>query len=409
MTTQLYLVPLPDSQATTPPAQGVSSRVDVAGLLEEGGVATENIATERVDLRLRGHFRLGPTFSKKLADELDSLGESDYSGVALYDPDAATLGDRRGYYELSSVDVNPAHQTTTDAFQYDVRLDKAGTRETHWRAVKTSLQYANTGLSATGSGTYGGGILGGGILGSGRITARELDARVCVPAEASKVRWFDARQGSEVASVEETVAAEFGNVDRYDPTAASFDDPTLVYELPFDAEGSVDVRVWDDVGEPDAKYASFADGSGGTVEITQWTHAFHTGFEFDGAPIVDNGLLRVRFDEPNGVIEAWTWDDGSSSWTSVSLAHGDYALFDADLETIGPARVQVFAEFEDTTTGDIHATVLSIQRGLERLVVRQPSNGTVPTDLEDVLAPIASDQHFDAAPSQRVLARSEVK
>lgn len=383
MTTQLYLVPLPDSQTTRPPSQTVRSRVDVAGLIEQAGTATESIATEGVDLTVRGQIRFGDTFSKKVADELDSLGESAYDGVALYDPDAATLGDRRGYYELRDVDVNPAHKTTGNAYEYTVTLDRTGTRETHWRAVETTEATISIGL-ATGS---------AGLIG--------------VPSDDLKERWFSPANGFETATATATVSAEFGDVDLFDPSNASFDDPTLLFEQPYDAEGSTDVRVWDDRGV--SKYASFADGSGGTVDVVQWTHAFHPGFEYEGAPLVDNGLLRVRFDEANSVIEAWEWDDANSQWSAISITHGDWELFDADVERIGPAAVDVYSEFEDTTSGSISAARLSVQRGLDRAVVRGPNNASVPSGLESVLDPIASDQTTDRQPEQTLLSRDEVK
>lgn len=383
MTTQLYLVPLPDSQTTRPPEQAVRSRVDVSGLIEQAGTATENIATENVDLTVRGQIRFGDTFSKKVADELDSLGESAYDGVALFDPDQAALGDRRGYYELANVDVNPAHKTTGNAYEYTVTLDRTGTRETHWRAVETSEASISTGL-ATGS---------PGLIG--------------VPSDDLKERWFSPANGFETATATSTVSAEFGDVDLFDPSNASFDDPTLLFEQPYDAEGSTDVRVWDDRGV--SKYASFNDGSGGTVDVVQWTHAFHPGFEYEGAPLVDNGLLRVRFDEANSVIEAWEWDDANSQWSAISITHGDWELFDADVERIGPAAVDVYSEFEDTTSGSISAARLSVQRGLDRAVVRGPNNASVPSGLESVLDPIASDQTTDRQPEQTLLSRDEVK
>jgi len=382
MTTQLYLVPLPDAQATQPPSQGVSSRVAIAGLLEEGGISTENIATQDVDLQIRGQFRLGE-FSHKLKRELESLGESTYTAVPLYDEDKTNLGDDRGYYELASVDVNPAHKSTRQAYEYTVGLKKKGTRESEWTAVKTNSEDIGTGL-ATGS---------TGLIG--------------VPSDDLKERWYSTASGSEVATPTQTVSAEFGDVDLFDPTESSFDDPTLVFEQPYSAEGNVDVRVWDDLGED--KFASLSDGDGGTVEVTQWVHAFHTGFEFDGAPIVDNGLLRLRFDESAGTVEAWEWDEGSSAWTSIALTLGDWALFDADLESLGPASVEAYLEFEDTTDGSLSACRLSVQRGLDRAVVRNPQNDTIPSGLETALSPLASDQTTDQQPSQTLLPRGDLK
>lgn len=388
MTTRLYLTPLPESQATTPPENGVSSRVDMAGLLEQGGVATEMIATSKIDLTIEGQFRFGPRFSEKLAREVRSLAESSYSPVPLFNDDDQTSEPNKGYYELQSADVNPAHKSTGDAQQYSVSLSSSGTKENHWRAVRTSVDNVETGL-ATGS---------AGLVG--------------VPSGSQKIRWFDTADGFEPATIAGSHGGELGATPMYDPSSSSFTNPTLLFEVPYESEGLTDVRVWDDMGES-SKHASFADGSGGTVDVTQWVHAYHPGFEFEGSAIVDNGALRVRFDEPNGVIEAWEWDTLNDAWNSVTINHGDYELFDADIghgsDGFGPSKVDVYAEFEDTTDGSIYPTVLSFQRGIQGVVLRQPPNEVVPGTLESVISPIASNQTTDPNPSQGVKARKEVK
>jgi hypothetical protein len=394
MTSQLYQTPLPESQATNPPEQGVQSNVDLQGLLEQGGVATENIATSNIDVQVTGQFRLGPIFSEKLEKEVNSLSKSSYTALPYYDSDATEPD--RGYYELQSGDVNPAHKTAREATEYTLNLTETGTKQTHWRAVTTNDETINTGLATGSSGLIG------------------------VPVDARKTRWFDptGANGTEVASATSTVDAEFGQVDVFDPANPTFSDPTLLYELPYASEGDVDVRVWDDRGV--SKYALYESGDatvgsatvgtatvGTSTEVNQWTHAYHTSFEFEGSPVVDNGLLRVAFDEGADILRAQEWD--GEKWAGVSISHDTHTLFDADITHIGPSDVEVFAEFTDVSDGSIDAAVMTFQRGIDGVVVRDPQNGDVPTDLENMISPIASDQTTDRNPKQTVKSRNEVK
>lgn len=394
---RLYLSPLPNADAQTSD-EGIRAAIQSAGLIEEGGVDTQKIAVDDIDLTVEGQYRLGKLFARKLTDELESLSESAYEGVAYYAPDADNSGRNRGFYDVESVDVSPAH-TISDGdstFEYTIALKSKETRETAWRAVETAPETVSTGL-ATGS---------GGLVG--------------IPATARKVKWFDIGDGREAATVQDTVSAEFGDVALYDPTGPSFTAPTLLYETDYGAQSPVDVRVWDDRGRE--KYFSVSAGgawgdgtwgsgvwAGDAVTATQWTHVFHSAFEFDGRPIIDNGLLRVTFDESAGTIPTETWDDANSTWQSVSYDLGDYDLIDADLERLGPTQVDVFAEFEDTTDGSIVTAILSIQRGIDGVIVRDPENGDVPAALETELSPIASDQTTDPQPAQTLKSRGAVK
>lgn len=384
MTAQLYLVPLDKAQTTDPPTQSASANVSSSGFIgKEGGLSTEKIALGNVDLSITGTFGYAE-FSKKLKREVESLGESSFENVPFADVAANVEDGQSGYYEVGNVDVNPAHQSTDLAFQYAIGLNYNGTRASHWRAVETNSETINTGLT-TGSG-----------------------GQIGIPTEASNVRWYSSANSPADATVQSTVNAEYGDVDLYDPTEPSFDDPTLIYSLSFDREGPVDVRVWDDIGESN-KFASYTDGSGTTHTITQWVHAYHSDFEFEGEAIIDNGLLRTRYDEANGVLEAWQWDDANSTWSSVSISMGDYELYDADVQRIGPSRVDVYAEYRDTVGGGIDAAIASMQRGISGVVLRQPPNGSVASAVESIYDPIASNQTTDKQPETAVVARSDVK
>jgi len=390
---RLYLIPLPDAQAQSSD-EAIRAAIQSAGLIEEGGTATQKISVDDIDLTIEGQFRQGTRFAPKLADELESLGESAYEGLSVYDPNADDNGRNKGFYDLESVDVSPAHNTARSAFSYTVALKSKETKETAWRAVETNPETINTGL-ATGS---------GGLVG--------------IPATAGKVRWFDTANGRENATVQETVDAEFGRVDLYDPTEPSFTSPTLLYEAGYGEQSPVDVRVWDDRdrekyfeldGDGATVSTSTLVGSatvGRTIQTNQWTHVFHSAFEYDGRPVIDNGLIRVRFDEPNGLVRPYRWT--GSTWELEPLDHSEYTLIDADIERLGPAQVDVFAEFEDSG-GTIETAILSVHRGIDGVIVRDAPNNDVPTDLETMLSPIASDQTSDPQPAQTLKSRGEVK
>lgn len=391
----LYNIRLKDA-AIMQPQEDISANILSAGLLETGGTATSKISTDQIDLVIPGRFDGGTTLAPKHAREIKSLGESDYTGLPLYDRGRADR--KRKYYELGTVNVDEAHQTTDGAFEYTITLSETGTHETHWRAMRTNAESVGTNL-ATGS-----------------------DGLIAADHRASKVRWFDAANGTESATVQATAVGEKGSVDRYDPTEPSFDDPTLLYELPFDREWRDDVNVWDDRGF-DGKYFRITEGgqqydttqydtaaTGREATATQWAHAYHPGYEFDGRAIIDNRFLRLTFDEAAGNLIAAEYDANADAWSEISISQGDYALFDADIEAIGPAGVTAYTEWEDTVSGDIDAAVIRVQRGLDRATIRIPANAnSIPSALETVLSPIASDVTTDPQPTQTLVRRSDVK
>ena len=377
--TQLYQTWLKDSQTTTS-EEGIRAQIEQQGLLQAGGTATEKIASDSIDLVVNGQWRFGETFSKKYADGIESLGESEYSGVPLYSLDGESRN--AGYYEVEQVDVSPVHPSSEDVFEYTAGLRFRGTKEDVWTGVETSIEDVQTGI-ATGS-----------------------DSLIGLPSAASKVRWFSESAGKEAASASSTVQAEYGSVDLYDPSDTAITNPILLYELDYEDTGQVDVLVYDDRGKP----REFSVSSGGTtVEENQWTHAYHTSYEYDGTPIVDNGLLRVRFDEPNSLVEAHEWDTGTSSWTQLTVNMGDYELVDADFQSIGPSDTRVYTEWLDTADDRLEQAQLSIQRGLDRAVARYPPNTTQTSGLESVLSGFVGDYATDNKPRRKLKARGEVQ
>lgn len=394
---RVYLTPLPDSQASTSD-EGVRTQIQQSGLLQEGGTAVEKIAQDNIDLVVSGNFNFGATFSEKVADELESLSESTYNGLPFFTPSAPNGGRNVGYYELERVDVSPSHPVNQDAFEYTAAFTFTGTRETDWSAVQTNIEDVQTGL-ATGT-----------------------NARIGLPAGASKTKWFGVEEGTESATAESTVTAEFGNLDRYDPQDTSIVNPILLYELPYTDAGSVDVRVFDDRGlakyyevEADSTTVSTstqvgtATVSGTKQRVSQWTHVYHTSFEFDGAPVVDNGRLRLRFDEANGVVEAYEWDTAEFEWSQLTVSHGDYELVDADFEEIGATDTRVYTEWVDTGSDTLEQAIISVQRGLDRAIARYPPDTTQTAGLESVLSAFVGDYATDPKPTRTLKSRGEVK
>lgn len=404
MTLQLYNIYLPDAATREPPDDATQANVQLAGLLDGSGLVAEKVATESVDLTVRGQWHLADPLPEKFADELRSLAASDYEGVALWDTDGADP--KQGYYEVESVDVNPDHQSNKIVYQYAFGLNAKGTHETHWRAVRTNVETVSTGL-ATGSG--------------GQVAIEANGVR--------KVRWFDPANGTEAATVQSSAQTDHGAVNFYDPSEPTFDNPTLLYEIPFEEEWRSDVTVYDDAGrdrERDllkeqngfdggfqydtAQYdtQNHAGDDSTTLPVIQWVHVYHAGYEFDGRMVVDTSRLRVTFDESAGEIVATRYDPATDAYQSVSVDHSDYDLFDAETVRIGPAETRVFSEWLKTD-GSIDSAVLSFQRGREDVVVRVPdAESSIDADLESLLNPIASDQTDDPTPNQSLTRRTEV-
>jgi len=422
---KLYTIDLPDADAGQP-SDRIGSDIRQAGLVEQGGVATEQIATQNVDLTLTGQWRYGERFSKKAARELESLGAGSYSALPFF-TDKEELERKTGYYELADVDVSPTQQNSEDVFEWTVGLNETGTRETHWRAVRTTQETVDT-------------------LFDGSDTSY-----VAIPSEATKAQWFDSQEGTEKANLTDTVESEFGSVDRYDPTDSTFDNPTLLYELPFDREGRVDAKVWDDRNRD--KFWTFESGSE-TVDVNQWAHVFNTSWEFDGSPVIDTGRLRVWFDTPSTIdaevlvvpegetytipagttetylttdvdgtlvidgtlqllgentgIFAERWDASNNEWVFVGLTSTDWEVIDVDLTTIGPHEVQAQLLWTDGT--DLGRVDGIFDRGDDSVFWVKPDNETTTAQgIIDTIEAIARKTDTNVAPAQTVIARSETR
>jgi len=430
---RLYLTPLPDADAQRAD-KAVASAIEQAGLLEEGGVAVENVATENVDLVVEGQYRFGKLLSSKVADELDSLSESTYVALPLFDPTASSLGRARGYYELEDADVRPAKPNVEHVFEYTLTLTQAGTKESDWRATAIALQ-AVDGLHGTGD-----------------------PVRVAIPASATSVQWYTQAAGATPASPTDTVTAEFGDLARYDPADAPSDTATLTYELPFADDGPTDVRVCDT--RERLKFAATASGD----EVNVWTHAYHTGYQFDGAPVIDTGRLRLYLGESpddysditartvadgetdtitSGTTELNTtltvesggtfvvesgglhvltgslpsrtdiagerWSDAAGDWVPIDFDDANpWTVTAWDFTAIGRANVQVQLTLSDGT--DTERVNGLVERGADGVIWTTPENADpAPSGVVDLLAPAARDAQSWAAPADTLVAKSQTR
>lgn len=316
-----------------------------------------------------------------------------------------------GYYLAPSVrrDARLAqtqdHGQTGDDHDHErveLTLTRVGTHGSHWRAIRSApIQVDNE---------FG----------------TDLAAPIGVPASATKVRWVDPDTGtSEVASPIDTRIAEGGELNVYDATAPTIDDPTLIYSLPYVADGRLGLHltIWDSHDRP-----QYDETGGATVgeaivgeatvgpgrRLTQWQHVFEPSHGPTGDPIVDNGLFKCRFDvdeaDGDGVLWAseWTPQDG---WTQLSLEYAGWRLYDVDLVSISTAAIDAQVTFRNLDTGQLFVLDMSLQRGFERPLWIVPPNetGPIPTGLATTLEPIASAIAMDPQPAVGLTSRAEIR
>lgn len=379
---QLYLTPLPE-QTTDTAGDRVGSQVQQAGLLDAGGTSVENIATENVDFQKQGRIQSGPTLSRKIATELNSLSESGYKTLPLFDAAGSALGREAGYYEATQVNVTPAQEARDDVYQYDVELAKAGTREDSRRAVRTNPQAVAGAFPSDGTGPL-----------------------VGIRATATDVLWYSDADGTEPASPVDTVATEFGSVNRYNPSNATASAPALTYDLPFSDDGPVDVRVLDTKGV--SKITQSVTGT----DVNRWTHAYHPGYQFSGPAVVDTGRIRLYLDgNPTGSnrddIAAETYDNSTDSWTAAGLdATNPWELVDWSFRRIRPARSIVRTRWDDGT--EQYQLDGHVERGAGGVTWVVPENASSPpTELTDLLGPTARTPSELAFGTQGLIARSK--
>ena len=395
MTATIYTIPLPE--ATTPTDQdALGTRLSEQGVLGSDAIV-EALSSQAADLTLTGRYAFGRYYSELVATELEELADSAIGAVSLYGGDS----NRSGYYQIESAQVEPVHAAGRDVWEWTLSLTSSGTRKSQLQALETALSQPSP----------------------GHEFGNETTALVGVPAAAPQVRAVDSMSSPTERTRPtpvDTVATEFGDVDRFDATALSIDEPVLLYDVAPDAQAAVDARVYDTNGR-DSK---FIEGDNGRVRA--WQSVFARDHEFTGSVVCSNGLLRLTIDEPTNAdataaLDAETYDAGTDSWSAVDLpSYADGSLetqwvpVDVDITYIGQARVAAQIEFEavaGTNAGDIYAVDVELERGRESLEVWIPEtvSDPIPDDLEALLEPIASTSVVDSGVEQGLVAREEVR
>ncbi|MFC5135501.1 MULTISPECIES: hypothetical protein [Haloferacaceae] len=391
-----YRSEIPESSLASNQLDGSRAQLARQGAIGGGG-RVERVTGDPDDIRLDVDYR--GRYAERIAQELrEVIASSD-----IVKPPYATVGasqETDAYYAAELVDSQPAQVQAPGAVSVGADLSKAGTRNTHWLAVDTTVSQPEP----------------------GHPFGNDIDVTVGLPADARRVRIVDATSEPTQRSRPDpvaTVEAEHGSVAQYDPAGESIDDPIYLYDLEYDLQGDVDVGVWDTYG-----HDTIRDADG----VVAWARVFDTGHEFDeSALVLENGLLRLTIDEPTNadetaLLEAEAWDPsaagGDGAWTTISLPEYDADLdtdwqpADVDLTHIGQARIAAQVEFEavaGANAGDVYAADVQLDRGHDRAFVTETSDGELPADLQALLEPIASESVLDPGVEQTLAAREEVR
>jgi hypothetical protein len=392
MSRELYSLVIP-ANAQTVSRSEIRRNLATHGLLDESSAAVESLSLEPGEQALIGQFR--GKYASMMAAEVEELFDAgNISSVPFFDP-AGSKSD--GYYSLKNVDVEPLDPNLDHVQKFDGVLTKEGTRESKRRTITTTVPQVENDFG------------------------NQQTALVGVTAAATDVHWFNAEtEETEPVSVVETRAGEHGDLDIVDALASSFDKPTLVYDLPYERAGKVDVVCWDGYGR--GKFDVEADRLVGSAtvsdsvsvaseqRITAWQWCFSTQHEFTGRPIVDNGLIRLWLGDR---LRADTYDPAGGNWTLQSLGDSTWELDAWDINRISPCRVNVQCRFRDATQ-DPDATYtldMSLKRGYwyPQWVVPVNESGPVPSGLVDLLSPIADESDYSPQCEQGLVAREEVR
>lgn len=411
---RLYTLPLPESaQPTATDAERI--QLAEAGLLNVDASTVEQLSADPSEQTLSGQWRFGRPYARVIATELEELAQaSGFEAVPLFragDTDTELAG--AGYYSVRDAETEPAHAAAEDVYRYDVTLSSVGTHDTHLLGVQTNpVDVASANPFATTDGAA---------------------ATLTVPESARKRQWTDPKTPTRdtVDDASDIVETEHGPLARYPladgQASAGVDRPTLLYELSYVEQGPTDVVVWDDrdrsekllaledgvvVGSDTATVGGDGAIVGGGTGPRTWQHVFSSEHEFadSGDAVVDTGRLRLRFNEPAGVIVAERWDAVDKYWADVEVPYGDWLLFDVDLKRISPLSVEAQVTFENGVDGGLYDVDMHIQRGMAAALWTVPANeGPMPADLETLLEPLAVSWETDPRPSLGLVSRREIE
>ena len=380
----------------------IARRVEKQGVVTNGPAAVESLSLDPNEIAIAGEFRgREDDLDTIMAAEVEDLFDADDIEAVAYhdvaDPDAAD-----GYYTLSNVSTSAPDPRLTDSTKFDGRATRVGTRSDYHRAVQTA---STTVGSPFGSGT----------------------PHVAVPLTGRMTQWVDRVSGESIwATPATTVTTEFGGVELFDPTSSPYDQSELVYDVPYQDDGAVDVRVWDDYNRPlEATAGTGSKTLGGntfggntfggttteqeTVVGNRWRQVFRTNHQFVGRGVLETGRLQLVCDETGNRLSAGRWNPDTDRYERVSLPNSEWRLFDLDIRAIGAARIEAQLAFTRLDQDGIETVQVSLQRGLDgALIWRRDGLDPLPSGLQVRLEPIALDADVDLSPTKTLRATTEV-
>lgn len=402
----LYVLAVPDDAQMNDQSQQ-RRKISKEGVVSGGQAPVEDISLSPNERTLKGSYR--GKHAEDMAEEFEELFRADaIKSVPFYGLSLDGTRERLpedGYYALEDVTIGPAdpRDETRSVFNWDGILIHKGSKKTHWRAVKTNTTdiSADNPFSATGNG-----------------------AKVYVPTTATKERWFDESDGSisSVGSNRTVVSGEF--IDVVETSVPSgMTTPILIYEMPYEDEGKGDTKVWDNRNRDKdpitrvstATLVGDATVSGEDEGVTNtWPRVFDPSHEFDGDIVVENGVARLVFDEPNQDATAYQYDAANDVYSEVAWGDEsdgtDWQLFDVDLIRTGDDRVNAQILWEEQGDGSLAAVDFSLKRGFDTPVWTIPANEAgLPTGLKDKLGTFASPLEVDPVAEKTLVKREDVR
>jgi hypothetical protein len=393
----LHAVNIPEDSLQDP-ENNQQSRLAKSGLLDSPSGVVEDIASEPGEQALVG--TLAGRFSKLTATELEELFSS-----TLTVPYTVRNGDDTqidGYYATEQLNIRRGTAKVDTLQQFDGKLVREGTRRSHRRAIKTRPQTVTNPF--------------------GSATAPELGLSV----RAQDIKWFDAVGGQVDTdpTVVRRVEGEHDFLNIYDASDPPFDDPILVYDIPFTEEYPTDCRIWDTydrdkiyrqtttaddtVGSSTVGSATVTDTI--TARTVQWQRVYSTAHQYQGDTIIENDRLRFEITQSDNQLRAFRYDDSIGLYERVQLGASDWRLKDINITHIGLARIESALTFENRSNGNRQRADLLLIRGLDNATIAEPANAsTIPQGVIDRLDPIASDSDRVTKPVADTIDRSDVE
>ena len=377
---RLYTVTVPESALQRQSGQQNQRQElqKLVGLQDDGSVT--QVGSNPGEFRVQGQYK--GEGAELLAREISELAGSEaISSVAFYDDTTSIAAS--GYYTAEQIDNRRFRPQRSEAADFSVRLTREGTRDSHYRWLRTVRRQVDIG-------TFG----------------SDATERLGIPNTATRVYWLseDKTQYTSASSVA-TLTGEDGDVVAlYDPTAAPSDygSPALVYQLAYEDAGNVDAAVFDTYDRDEFD----ADGN------FRWQQVFQASHETEGELVFENGLVRLFVDADANTLSAEEWDTGSSAWVSRSLgAANGWQVYDVDLVSADPARVYAQFDFEDSDDGSLYSLDAFLHRGWENVqfAIPETGSGPIPSDLVTYLDPVASPRYTDAKGDARIIDREVLR